>query len=187
MFTASVTLGDRVESGVVASPKRTLEDMVPLMVSLTGKLGKRIADIDEIYVTTGPGSNTGLRMAITFARVIFALKPAVRIFGGSTFDMLLAGADVEDGVTVISDRHQAFFYAVFKGGKKVADGRVEQIADLPLNGLKAICADTDEPSIAALPDCVKVDIRKALLCQCAFVEFTPDRVGELVPLYSEKI
>ncbi len=186
-FSAVATLGDQRVSGEIASPKRTMEDMFPLIVSLLEKLERKLADVDEIYVTTGPGANTGLRMAITFARVLFALKSQLAVYGASTEDVLRAGAGLDDAVTLISDRHRALFYAVFKGGVKVAYGRAETPDQLPEPTLPRVAAREDEGALAAVPEARAVSILQALPHAEAYRCYTPDEVDKLVPIYSEKV
>ena len=46
------------------------ETLLPLILSTVEKAGKTLADIDEIAITSGPGSFTGLRIGVSMAKGI---------------------------------------------------------------------------------------------------------------------
>lgn len=46
------------------------QKLIPFLVEVLKKNGKKITDIDEIEVNTGPGSFTGLRVGVAVANAI---------------------------------------------------------------------------------------------------------------------
>lgn len=190
-FVAAATLDGRAEYACAGSQRNTLEKMFPIIEELASRFGKKYSDFDEIYVTLGPGSNTGLRMTITSARVFFALKPHARIFGAVTHDCIFKASGLKDAITVISDRHSSFFYACYKDGKKVESGHAEHLTDIPgVASSTLVYASIDKSAhdeCAALQNSKEVSIYAALTCRDAYSEYTPDNVSALVPEYSEKI
>lgn len=83
------------------------ERLAPMVVEVLGEAGVTPDDIDRIAVCTGPGSFTGLRVALSFAKG-FALPRRTPVLG---FDALKIRAAVDAGqVTVYRDvkRGQVF-------------------------------------------------------------------------------
>lgn len=89
------------------------ENLLPFMQQAFLEAGLTAKDIDKVAVTRGPGSFTGLRVALSAARA-FALgvnKPCVGI---STLDLL--GFGYENAVlSVIDARHDSCFAQIKKG------------------------------------------------------------------------
>ncbi len=64
-------------------------DLVPTLDALCQKHGLQPADLAELYVSLGPGSFTGLRIAVATAKML-ALTLGVKIVGIPTLDLLCA-------------------------------------------------------------------------------------------------
>lgn len=189
-FVAIAKLGDHIETGRIDSSRQTLERMFPLIISLAEKFGRKYADFDNVYVTLGPGSNTGLRMAITSARVFFALKPQTHVYGATTHDCLFKASGLNDCITLISDRHASFFYAQYKDGVLIGSGHSDHLSEVPgIVSNTAVYSSIDKDAHSAclsLQNSKEVSEWDALLADC-YTEYTPDNVQSLVPNYSEKI
>ncbi len=57
---------------------RHVAELLPAMDRATRQLGWRAEDLDEVYVSAGPGSFTGLRIGITVAKTL-AMACSVRL------------------------------------------------------------------------------------------------------------
>lgn len=97
MKSLTVVISSRGQTfeGFDDQPKETLEQMFPLIMSLCEKAGIKYKDLDEIYATTGPGSTTGIRMALTQARVFFALKHEADLYGAPTLEVLFRASKLK--------------------------------------------------------------------------------------------
>lgn len=90
-FSAAVREGER-ELGAGAAGKEALERGLALVTEVLRSAGLALAEIDAIAVGTGPGSFTGLRIAVSYAKgLAFALK--LPLAGVSSYDVLDDGAD----------------------------------------------------------------------------------------------
>lgn len=87
---SSYTVVVLVEKGIVASRFwRSNNDeaskLLPVVDELLREAGWNFADIESVYVVSGPGSFTGLRVGVTVANTIAYLTGA-KLFGIRTFE-----------------------------------------------------------------------------------------------------
>lgn len=104
--------------------------LVKTVDSLLSGLGWKISDLNKICVTTGPGSFTGIRIGVSYARAVGQwLK--IPVVGIPTLDVLAAGVPADDyAVAPIVDALGGFvFSAVYDGktGKRISDYTVVRI------------------------------------------------------------
>ncbi len=92
--------------------------------------GAHFQDIDRIAVTVGPGSFTGLRVGLAFAKGL-AIARGIACVGVGTLDALAASAG-EDGVVVaaIDARREQVYLQTFEDGRAVAAPRAELLCDI---------------------------------------------------------
>lgn len=89
------------------------------------------SDIKEIILTDGPGSYTGLRIAMTFGKV-FALTHPIKIYTVNTF---LSVSGLDQGFVLLDARGKRVFGAYVDRGK-VIDEKVYQLSELELIDVK---------------------------------------------------
>lgn len=78
-------------------------------------------DIDRISVCTGPGSFTGLRVALAFAKG-FALPRNIPVIGLSSLEVLAAQADPQRRLRIVSAadvRRGQLCWALFEAGEQI--------------------------------------------------------------------
>src|SRR5262245_28899285 len=73
------------------------EALMPMVADIMGESGTAFGALDRIAATTGPGSFTGVRIAISAARGL-ALVTAAKLFGSDSLTVMARGA-LDHGVT----------------------------------------------------------------------------------------
>jgi len=88
--------------------------LIPMLVDLLGEAGLKFSDIDRFAVTTGPGSFTGIRVALAAAHGL-ALGTGKPIVGVTVFEAMAASAtDVASRLLVaIDSRRTELFVQLF--------------------------------------------------------------------------
>ena len=106
--------------------KHQSEEIFPKLEEMLSKLSLKSDDIDQIVITKGPGSYTGVRIAMTIAKVFCSMtnKPLY------TLPTMLLYAGMDDCHVVLDARGKRVYTCAYKNGKAVEEERVEYIADL---------------------------------------------------------
>ena len=86
--------------------KRQSEDLFPAIVECMEKAGWDSMDLDEVVITDGPGSYTGVRIAMTVAKVL-CTRLHLPLYTISTLQ-LYAGLDEEALVLMDARSHRAY-------------------------------------------------------------------------------
>jgi tRNA threonylcarbamoyladenosine biosynthesis protein TsaB len=86
-------LGERQFS----EPLRHSAEVFPAIVGLLEQFAKKPVDIEQVYVSIGPGSFTGLRIAVTIAKTM-ALANQARIIAVDTLDVIAANVIALTGI-----------------------------------------------------------------------------------------
>lgn len=95
------------------------ERLAPLVQELIYNAGRNVSDISRVAVCTGPGSFTGQRVALSFAKG-FALPRKLPVIGLSALEIWAREVDPEQNKLVVSVadvRRGELCWAVWKNGK----------------------------------------------------------------------
>lgn len=94
---------------------------------LLGKIGKTAKDVKEIYIASGPGSFTGLRIAVTMAKMS-AFANGTKIVACNTMDVIAVNAaeyanktsdKINRIATILDAKRKQFYIAIFdRNGEK---------------------------------------------------------------------
>jgi tRNA threonylcarbamoyladenosine biosynthesis protein TsaB len=90
-------------------------ELLPMIDRLVRAQGWAPADVDQLYVSAGPGSFTGLRIGITLAKT-FALATGVKVVAVPTVRVLAENAPAEAGnvIVVLDAKRDQIFSARFE-------------------------------------------------------------------------
>lgn len=119
---AAVGTGDQIlAERILSGQLRHGAELLGCCSGLLQQVGSRASDIEHIYISAGPGSFTGIRIAVTMAKIMnFAAE--TKIISVSTMDVLAANAhqcpkaatgDIERIATVLDAKRRQFYVALF--------------------------------------------------------------------------
>jgi tRNA threonylcarbamoyl adenosine modification protein YeaZ len=92
---AALAIGDRlIEKATFSSPMQHSAEIFPAIETLLARHGHSPRDIGQIHLAVGPGSFTGLRIAVTMAKAMH-LAQGVRVVTVDSLDVV--AANVADG------------------------------------------------------------------------------------------
>jgi tRNA threonylcarbamoyladenosine biosynthesis protein TsaB len=98
------------------------ERLAPLVAETMHASGVTFGDLDRIGVTVGPGSFTGLRVGLAFAKGL-GLALAIPCVGVGTLEALAASVPEADGAVaaVVDARRGQIYLQIFQDGRPLAD------------------------------------------------------------------
>ena len=115
--------------------KKQSEEIFPKLQELMDQTGTAPQDIDQIVITKGPGSYTGVRIAMTVAKVFCAMKD-IPLYTVGTLQLYAGNRTCR----VLTDaRGKRAYTCVFENGRAVEEPHAEELAQIP--------ADEDLPVI----------------------------------------
>ncbi len=81
-----------LEERIFFSPMKHSAELFPAIYGLLERHGKTPKSIDQVYISVGPGSFTGLRISVTFAKTMH-LATKAKIVAIDTLDTIARNAD----------------------------------------------------------------------------------------------
>ena len=114
--------------------KRQSEEIFPNLIEMMDSVGLQPEDIDQIVISEGPGSYTGVRIAMTIAKVFCAMRNLPLY----TVPTLLLYAGKEDCRVVMDARGKRVYTCRYNDGKALEEQRAVAIADLKIGEEKVI-------------------------------------------------
>ena len=115
-----------------SGPMRHSSEVFPTIFSLLKRFGKEPKQIEHIYISVGPGSFTGLRIAVSIAKIMH-LANSTKIVAVDTLDVIAANADdyirqekdeIEQIAVILDAKRGQFYTAVYQ---RAAEGTWEKI------------------------------------------------------------
>lgn len=100
-----------------AGPMRHSAEVFPAIIDLLEQFNKKPADIEQVYISIGPGSFTGLRIAVTIAKSI-ALASQAKIVAVDTLDAIAANViglpEIARLAVILDAKRGQFFTTVYE-------------------------------------------------------------------------
>lgn len=114
-------------SGILLSEYRSSdlnEQAEKLAESVKACLSKakiEFKDLDAIAITNGPGSFTGLRIGLAFAKGIKIAFPKLKTYSVSTLELLAFAQNIKEGIVGINAGKNQHYMAEFKNRYNLSD------------------------------------------------------------------
>lgn len=119
----AIALGDQMlGEAVFSQPMKHSAEVFPAIQSLLERFDRQPKEIEHVYVSVGPGSFTGLRIAVTLAKMMH-LTNAAKLVAVDTLDVIAANAtdyirgtntEVNRIATILDAKRSQFFIAVYE-------------------------------------------------------------------------
>ena len=141
---------DRMICGIAREAwKRQSEDLFPTIIECMEKAGWDSTDLDEVVITDGPGSYTGVRIAMTVAKVL-CTRLNIPLYAISTLQ-LYAGLDPNALVLMDARSRRAYVGILEEIEQLAAQGDLHVYGDAQLIGREALPSDYLDNFIALRP------------------------------------
>lgn len=128
----AVAFGGKIQKELVFSkPMKHSEEIFPAISTLLESIGRKPRQIEHIYISAGPGSFTGLRIATTLAKAMH-LANKTKVIAVDTLDVIasnimdlisenidqksqsgIRGVSIDTIATVLDAKRGQFFIAVY--------------------------------------------------------------------------
>jgi tRNA threonylcarbamoyladenosine biosynthesis protein TsaB len=153
-------LGEKQFSG----PMRHSVEIFPDIVSLLEQFSKKPADLQQVYISIGPGSFTGLRIAVTIAKSM-ALANQTKIVAVDTLDCIAANvinlndvheqsairnpqSEISRLAVILDAKRGQFFVAVYE----ITNDEIRTTSDAIWKKILPDCLMTAEEFLARFTD-----------------------------------
>ena len=93
------------------------------------------SQVDKVVVTNGPGSYTGIRIGLTFAKVFAASLNIPLVVISSLF--ALAG-NRDNVISLIDARSKRAYYGIYNNGKCIREDSVDYLENIKIDGYKLV-------------------------------------------------
>ncbi|ATZ16194.1 tRNA A37 threonylcarbamoyladenosine modification protein TsaB [Entomoplasma freundtii] len=97
-----------------APTKKISDEAIHQLNLFLTKNHQSLALIENFYVTTGPGSYSGIRVGLTLVKTVKAISPQTNIY---LISSLLFQVGLAKGISLLDARGQKVFYAVYNQAK----------------------------------------------------------------------
>ena len=105
------------------------ERLAPMVEDLLTKTGVDLAAVDRIAVTVGPGSFTGLRVGLAFAKGL-ALALDKPLVGVSALEALAQNRDGGPNIALVDARREQAYWQAFDGGAPLTPPQAWTLPDI---------------------------------------------------------
>lgn len=162
--------------------KRQSENAIPYLSSLLEKHHKELLEIDEVILTKGPGSYTGVRVAMSIVKTLSVITD-IKV---KVISSLKAYAGLLKCVSVIDARSQKVFVCAYDNGKELI---LEQL--LAINDFQSFMKDYEGFDVVGQSEVVgypikEVDLAKNMY-ELSLNTKSVDHIDTLVPSYLKDV
>lgn len=166
----------------------TLELLISLIEDACSFFDIKLKDVDSFYTLLGPGSNTGLRLALTVIKTVYALNPNIRMYGINTLKVYLSN---REDIAVLSDRKRNIYVGHYENNEFITEIiRREEISDHALfRGRKVVIEKADCNSLSLFENHEKEEIvvvNKMVERRDGFEDYS-SREESFLPIYQFQI
>lgn len=162
--------------------RRQSEKAIPTLKEVLDRHDIALKDVDEMIITSGPGSYTGVRVAMTIAKTLAAVSD-VKIKSVSS---LAAYAGMNQALSVIDARGHKVFVGVYENGLPLIKEQVMTLEDFA-----QLRAEYSDYELVGEVGCLGLDEKECDLCANIYalgqMADSIENVDLLVPTYIKDV
>ena len=162
--------------------RRQSEKAIPTLKEVLDRHHIALKDVNEMIITSGPGSYTGVRVAMTIAKTLAAVSD-VRIKSVSS---LAAYAGMNQALSVIDARGHKVFVGVYENGLPLIKEQVVALEDFA-----QLRAEYGDFELVGEIGCLGLDEKECDLCANIYalgqMAYPIENVDLLVPTYIKDV
>ena len=123
MGSVAIAVGEHMlAESAFSGPMRHSSEVFPAICSLLNRFAQKSKNIEHIYISVGPGSFTGLRIAVSMAKIMHLANDA-KIVAVDTLDVIAANADdymrqknidIERIAVILDAKRSQFYISVYQ-------------------------------------------------------------------------
>lgn len=173
ILTVIITKDNKIlESYSDAAFQKQTELSLKTIHEMLKKLNISLKDIFEVMITNGPGSYTGVRVAITFVKTLSVLNPKIKIF---VINSLLLQAGLGKTISILSGYNNKSYLAVYNQGEEIITIQLvsEEAKEGIINDLKGFNVINDFKGVDIIANFLALQIKAKKI----------NNIEELHPLY----
>jgi len=166
--------GQIVDSVIKRDTKKVSDIFISSLNEFLSKHQLTLKEIENLYVTTGPGSYTGVRIGLLFVKTLKTIDDHYQTY---VINSLAYQAGLEKVISVLDARGQKFFVGVYENGKPLIEEQL--VTQEELDAIKA------KYQFNVVADYQELDFAKNFLALKDSFELIKD-YKNLLPLYLKK-
>jgi len=124
--------GQVIDSVIKRNTKKVSDIFISSLNELLSKHQLTLREIEKLYVTTGPGSYTGVRIGLLFVKTLKTIDDHYQTY---VINSLAYQAGLAKVVSILDARGQKFFVGVYENGKPLIEEQL--MTQTELDTLKA--------------------------------------------------
>lgn len=151
--------GNLIDGYMHYGQMRQSEDAIPALKRILDLHQWSLKSLDEMVVTRGPGSYTGVRVALTIAKTLAAISD-IRI---KTVSSLQAFVGLGSGIAVIDARSEKVFVCAYQNGRPLIEEKM-----IHRDEFEDFCQSFSCQDVYGDPELVSREPKKVLLYQTIY-------------------
>ncbi len=171
-----------LESVLEKGSQRQSENAIPYLSKILENHGVELLDVDEMVITRGPGSYTGVRVAMTIAKTLSVISN-VKV---KAISSLKAYAGMNKCVSVIDARSKKIFVCAYENGEELMN---EQM--ITIDSFNDFMKDYQDFKVVGQTQVVGIESQNNELIdnlyQLSLNEEAIENIDALVPVYLKDV
>ena len=166
----------------VKALRQQSELAIPYLEEILSNFNLELKDVDEMIISIGPGSYTGVRIAMTIAKTLAAVLP-IKIKGISSLAMF---AGKQKAISIIDARSHKVYVGIYENGKALQEDCL-----MDLEEFKAFYKQHDDFLLVGDVELLDQPVRQIDVCenlyQLSLNQPYIEDVDALVPTYIKDV